>query len=237
MTIGSRLAGSAKNAGKIALIIFSCSLSAFLFRWGIYWLFGDKSSLDWALAIKICVASGAIWFTVFFTWNLVSLTLRKPLLDILDEETPESNLEKTPLSGFVAMEYFWLILNRTYVVFIAREGLYGWRAEGPRASSDPSYFEPYQEMVDDKDFMRDRRAIEKFSRLAGGFFLDRSTISSIQVIDRQKWGMGGIPHTGRIRVNLNTGKSREFILLGSVNPDGIRDKIATALRVGVLAGV
>ena len=29
------------------------------------------------------------------------------------------------------MEYYRLILNRTFVVFITPEGLYGWKAEGP----------------------------------------------------------------------------------------------------------
>jgi len=42
--------------------------------------------------------------------------------------------------------------------------------------------------------------------------------------------MGGIPHSGRILVSLSSGKSREFILLGSVYNDGIRDKMLATLN-------
>ncbi len=237
MRFSSNVSASAKYAIKLALYLSLSMLALSLVRWGIGRAFGDRYPFNWMFAVKFSVTMGAFWAVVLALWSFLSLARAQPTLDILDEETPESDLEKKALSGFVAMEYYWLILNRTYVVFIAPEGLYGWRAQGPRTNSDPSYFEPFQEMIEDNEFMRNRRVIEKLSRLAGGFFLDRSAIVSVEAVDRRKWGMGGIPHTGRIHLRLSTGQSREFVTLGSVNPESVRDRIAAALGVGVPTSV
>jgi hypothetical protein len=88
-------------------------------------------------------------------------------------------------------------------------------------------------MLEDKDFLRDRKAIEKLSLLRGGFFLEWSTIASVEADYRQKWGMGGIPHSGRIQVRLFSGQSRESILLGSVDKEGLRDMIVRVLGAQV----
>jgi hypothetical protein len=129
------------------------------------------------------------------------------------------------------MEYYWLILNRTFVVFVAPEGLYGWKAVGIVTNLDRTFYEPYQEMLKDDEFMRDHQAIEKLSRLRGGFFIERSAIASVAYDERQKWGMGGIAHSGRINVKLTDGKTREFILLGFAMGDELKDKIATTLGI------
>jgi len=236
MSLSSNLSASAKYALKLALYLSLSMLTLSLVRWGIGRAFGDRYPFDWAFAIKFSVIMGVIWAVVLALWSFVNLARAQPTLDILDEETPESQLEKKALTGFVAMEYYWLILNRTYVVFVAPECLYGWKAQGPMTNADPSYFRPYQEMLEDSEFMRNRQVIEKLSRLAGGFFLDRSLIVSVEAVDRQKWGMGGIPHSGRIQLRLGAGQSREFILLGNVDPVEVRDRIVSALGVGVLAG-
>jgi hypothetical protein len=126
------------------------------------------------------------------------------------------------------MEYYGLILNRTYVVFAVQDGLYGWKAKGPVSAGRPRFYEPYQEMLDDPELMRDRGAIQDLSKLSGGFFIRSEDISYVEVTDKRKWGMGSIPHSGRIRIGLTTGRSREFILLGSVSPEAIRDRILLA---------
>jgi hypothetical protein len=79
--------------------------------------------------------------------------------------------------------------------------------------------------------MRDRRAIEELSQLRGGFFIERSAIVSVEYDERQKWGMGGIPHSGRMKVKLVGGKNREFILLGCEIGDELKDKIVTTLGI------
>jgi hypothetical protein len=123
------------------------------------------------------------------------------------------------------MEYYDLILNRTYVVFVAPEGLYGWKAEGAVTAGQPMYFAPYSEMLKDSDLMNNRRAIKKLSDLAGGFFIPRSDILSADVINRKKWGMGAIPQSGRVKIRTVSGKSREFILLGQADAAAIQQSI------------
>jgi hypothetical protein len=129
------------------------------------------------------------------------------------------------LSGFVALECYGLILDRTFVVFIAPEGLYGWKAEGGLSTTRGMYFAPYANMLKDDELMRNHEAVRRLSRLQGGFFIPRADITSADVINKQKWGMGLVPHSGRIRIRIASGGSREFILLGSVDAKSIQQRI------------
>lgn len=130
--------------------------------------------------------------------------------------------QETGISGFVAMEYYAVILNRTFVVFVTPGGLYGWKATGPVPAGVPDYFRPCAEMLRDPRVMHDLPAIEKLASLKGGFFIPRSDIRSAEFNPKKKSGMGGIPHSGTILVSLTSGKSREFILLGQVDGEQIR---------------
>ena len=115
-----------------------------------------------------------------------------------------------------------------------RAFLYGWKFKGPVSAARPLFYEPFQKMLDDPELMRDRGAVEDLAKLKGGFFIPGSEIAYVEATDRSKWGMGGIPHSGRIRIGLTTGKWREFILLGSVSPEMIRDRVqssAASVRV------
>ncbi len=135
------------------------------------------------------------------------------------------------MSGFVGMEYYGLILNRTYLVFATTGGLYGWKVQGPVSNARPLFYEPYQKMLDDPELIRDPAAVEDLAKLKGGFFIPDLEIMSVIARDKSKWGMGGIRHSGRIRVNLTNGKWREFILLGCVSPDATRDRIVSSASV------
>jgi len=53
--------------------------------------------------------------------------------------------------GFVAMEYFALILNRSYLVFITEAGLRGWRFRGVVSSLEPMFYENAEALLDDPD--------------------------------------------------------------------------------------
>jgi hypothetical protein len=185
------------------------------------------------LGVRAQILAGRFGHLVLclFVWAWIAAARLQPVLEVLDEEPLPSQLSKSPLSGFVAMEYFWLILNRTYVVFIAPEGLYGWKVRGPVTNADRTFYEPYQEMLKDDEFMRDWQAIEKLSRLRGGFVIERMAIVSVEYNERQKWGMGGIPHSGRINVKLSDGKTREFILLGFAIGDELVNRMVATLGV------
>ena len=181
-------------------------------------------------------AIGALFagvFAVFFLWNLIGAIRAQPVYDILEEETPPSELLRYPVYGFVAMEFYWLILNRTFVVFTAPDGLYGWKTNGPVSNADKTYFEPYQEMLQDPDFTRDLPAIRKLAALPGGFIYPPSQIASITSDDRSQWGMGGIPHSGHVHVRLASGTTRKLILLGEVFPENVRDRMIASLGTRV----
>jgi len=123
------------------------------------------------------------------------------------------------------MEYYALILNRTFLVFIAPEGLYGWKVSGPVTTAQPDYFLPYADLLKDPDMMRDRDAMNRLARLKGGFFIPRSGIAGAEVNYNPKWGMGPIQHSGRVILRMTSGNSREFILLGTVDPDAVQQNI------------
>jgi hypothetical protein len=223
---------SAKVSALTALMLAAGTFCISLVRPGIDLLFGEKAQFHWLFAAKTSLAISAIWFGLYFVWSLILAFRSRPVYDILDKNPLEGNLLKKPMVGFVAMEYFWLILNRTYIVFVAPEGVYGWKIFGPVTNSNRTFYEPFQEMLDE-EFLRDKESITQLSHLAGGFFLDRSSIASISDDPRQKWGMGGILHSGRLSVRLNNGKSREFILLGCVDQDAICSGAAASLGIQV----
>lgn len=233
MVTRSRAAWCAKSAARSAFIVFLGVLIVSLVRPVIDLLSGEKLQFNWIPGLKFDLAFSSLWFCALFLWNLVSAIRQQPALDVLDDEPLQSDLRQPALAGFVAMEYFWGIFNRTFLVFIAPEGLYGWRVSGPVTNTNRTYYEPWEEMLKDNEFMRDRRAIQRLSRLHGGFFLGRAAIDRIEPDDRQKWGMGGILHSGRIHLFLKTGRSREFILLGVQFPEDVRDRVVSTLAGGV----
>ncbi len=228
---GIGIGSAAKNAALVAGIVTAGLLVSAAIR-GV----GHGSVVSGEKWIKAFLFS-ASWFTVtfliFFLWNLIRVVLAKPLNDVLAEETPEADLLRSPLYGFVAMEFYALILNRTFLVFVAPDGLYGWKATGPVTNSDRRYFAPLQEMVQDPELMRDIRAIRKLAALRGGFFFARTEIASVQSDDRGQWGMGGIDHSGHVQVRLVSDKKRKFILLGETIPEEVRDRISSVLCVGI----
>jgi hypothetical protein len=188
-------------------------------------LFDGNWNIDWRMIAKISAVFGVISFIFMFPYHYLTSVSSSEVEEILDQEPAYSNKHNALLTGFVAMEYYALMWNRTYVVFIAPEGLYGWKAHGYVTSEHPNYYQPYADLLEDPEMMQDYDAIRKLSELKGGFFIRRSNIITAEIIDKQKWGMGLIPHCGRIRIHLTTGKSREFILLGSVYPQSIQDNI------------
>ena len=217
----SRLIRSAIGAARGAAFIFPIAFFFGILRSALDSFFKGTPRPNWLLAFKVSAAFSALWFVAMSLYFFVTISLYSPVEEIFSEESAEPDVAQTPAKGFVAMEYYWLILNRTFVVFATIEGLYVWKAVGIVTSRDRLYFEPLAEMLKDPDLMRDRNAIGKLSRLRGGCFIPRSEIVKVDIIDKQKWGMGGIPHSGRIVVHLTSGKYREFILLGSVYSDDI----------------
>ena len=187
---------------------------------------------DWPLIFELTGFFGIGWFLILSLYTHFRLRANAPVEAILTQELPQSNEGETSLTGFVAMEYYGLILNRTFVVFIASEGLYGWKAAGAVNVARSMYFAPYANMLKDPELMRNRKSVQRLSHLKGGFFIPRPDIISVDVINKQKWGMGPIPHSGRVKIHTTSGRSREFVLLGSVDADSIQQRILHGTTLG-----
>jgi len=126
------------------------------------------------------------------------------------------------------MEYYLLILNRSYVICSYPEGLYGWKFSGPVSARVPLYFQPFEEIARDPDLVPGSEEFKELMEQSGSFFIPRPEIISAEYVSTRKWGMGPVPHSGKVYVHLRSGKTREFILLGK--QDG------QSVCAGVLSG-
>jgi hypothetical protein len=137
-----------------------------------------------------------------------------------------------PDNHFIAMEYYRLILNRTFLVLIARNHLIGIKVHGlvgvESYSLDGlllplhvdgdllnpySYMNPkYLKRIQNVDLLS-----ESFLKISSAnFIIKRSDIASVKYDPGKKWGMGYYPHDGKVYVTNNkNGDEREFIILGT----------------------
>jgi hypothetical protein len=193
-------------------------------------LFAGNQRFDWHFTVGFTAIIGTVWFCVQFVYTCYRFFATAPTEAILTSVQTNGNTANR-LAGFVAMEYYCLMLNRTFVIFIAPEALYGWKAEGIVTNMQPTYFQAYAQMLKDPSLMDNREAVQKLAGLKGGFVIPRSQIKAAELVQGNKSGMGGIPHTGRICIHLTSGRNREFILLGSVDAERIRQEILSGAPV------
>src|SRR5882724_8661037 len=99
------------------------------------------------------------------------------------------------LHGFLAMEYYSLILNRSFVLFTYPEGLYGWKFIGIVSSFTPGFFAPYEDVAANPELAPNSDEFKDLMKDSGSFFIDRSQIASVEYTSSRKWGMGSIPHS------------------------------------------
>jgi hypothetical protein len=148
-----------------------------------------------------------------------------------------SEFEFTSDNHFVAMEYYWLILNRTFLVLITNDALIGIKVHGPIGveSSDAltglvplaingdlqnpyAYISPkYIARIKDIDL----RLNDFLSANGANFRINKSDIIETTYDSRKKWGMGYYPHDGKVYVRTRDYKKREFIILGSQSGEKI----------------
>ncbi|HET9041014.1 MAG TPA: M48 family metallopeptidase [Gemmatimonadales bacterium] len=132
-----------------------------------------------------------------------------------------------PAWAFIAMAYYRLVLNRTYRVFVSDRSVSGARVRGlmsapasvgPQHADPEFYVQPalarrYDGVDPDSDaFLAIDRA---------NFRIPRETIVRMERITRRKWGLGGLPSSGRIVLHLQGGGRRELILLGHQDAEAI----------------
>jgi len=149
---------------------------------------------------------------------------------------------------FVAMQYYSLILNRTYLVLLTDSFMIGIQSNGLvsiKGGGDAftmavteklavsgdlnnplSYVNPnYIKRIENIDLLSD----DLLTKNKSNFRISYSDILTVKYDARKKWGMGYYPHDGKVYVKTNSGKTIEFIILGSQSGQSIRDLIAAKI--------
>jgi len=130
--------------------------------------------------------------------------------------------------SFVAMQYYALILNGTYVVSVDATGIAGRVCRGLTAVDDGNSSTSYVtaqlvvhgDLNDPNSYISD--ALTRPNR--ANFVLSHADITSVIYNPRKKWGMGPYPHDGRIVVETST-RRREFIILGNQSGREIAERL------------
>jgi hypothetical protein len=110
-------------------------------------------------------------------------------------------------------------------VLIDSAGLHGFKFRGTISALTPSFFRPYERLVDGSGPGPDSEEFRKMKKQGGSFFISRGHIVSVTFDPSPKWGMGPVQHSGKIKINTRAGKSREFVLLGLQDGEAVRAAI------------
>jgi hypothetical protein len=135
--------------------------------------------------------------------------------------------------SFVALQYYWLILNRRYLVVVGNHRIVGLRVGGVVVS--PNRYTPGMDSPNPLDYidsdLSDRYDhIDPFSDAAlkidaANFSIDRSSVRAATYFPK-KWGMGSVPYSGRIVLDPANRSPIELILLGEQDSLRICNKLA-----------
>ncbi len=153
------------------------------------------------------------------------------------------DLKLTENNCFIAMQYYRLILNRTYLVILTNNSLVGIVANGLVSAESPdmsanflvrkliirgdlnnpfSYVKnEYLEKVNWFDLEDD----EVLAQNRANFRIRYQDIRSVRYDPKRKWGMGNYPHDGKVYVETATGETMEFIILGNQSGELIKNRI------------
>ena len=133
--------------------------------------------------------------------------------------------------GFAAIEYYALIWNRSFLVYAAPNALYGIKFLGLLGSTkQPRYFEEAEKLLDNPWFVPGAEGFEESMKTSrANFVIPYSTIRDVTFDGTLKWGMGDVEHSGKLKLHMESGKTRTFVLLGHAYGEGIRRVILNAL--------
>jgi hypothetical protein len=135
--------------------------------------------------------------------------------------------------SFVALEYWALVLNRIYLVYVGDRMLSGACMGGPVMAL------PYPRAAWEQEWWLSDRQLRRYAgvdvqgpefrgRHWANFQLPRAEIADVWFDASPKWGMGTVPYSGRIHVAWRDGHRRELILLGRQDGPAIRDRLLPA---------
>ena len=133
------------------------------------------------------------------------------------------------------MEYYALILNRTFVVTVDDECLRGAKCRGltsvasggdPLTKALTSTLAVGGDLSDPGSYVDDR-LLRSTNR--ANFTILLRDISKVEYNPNKKWGMGYYPHNGRVYVGT-LDRTREFIVLGKQSGRDICTRLEAAVR-------
>lgn len=135
------------------------------------------------------------------------------------------------------MQYYGGILNRTVKVYVLEDMLSVATIGGPVAT--PMFVT--EEWYDPNFYIDQTLAskLKKFNPLSMPFLLmihkrnyqiKQSSIARVEYDPTDKWGMGSVPHSGKILVQTIDGNEHEFILLGSQDGAFVKSMIEQTMQ-------
>jgi hypothetical protein len=144
---------------------------------------------------------------------------------------------------FMAVEYYALLLNRTFMVLLTPTHLVGVKVNGmlsveggrdpltraiTRAMAVQDKTNPYAygqgkylKEVDKLDLAGE----EIIKKSSGNFRIAYADIAAVNYDPSKKWGMGPYPHDGKVHVTTKTGQKKEFIMIGEQDGAAIAQAI------------
>ena len=154
------------------------------------------------------------------------------------------DIELTDKNHFVAMEYYFLILNRTFLIIKTKDFLIGIQGNGlvsVEGGKDTltrqitSNLAIKGDLTNPYSYLKNKH-LEKIADLdlidgsilevnKTNFLIKTSDIKSATYNPAKKFGMGPYPHDGRVTIETYYNNKREFIILGNQSGESIANFI------------
>ncbi|WHZ28069.1 MAG: hypothetical protein OJF51_002867 [Nitrospira sp.] len=134
------------------------------------------------------------------------------------------------------MQYYGGILNRTVKVYVLEDmlsvAIVGGLLKAPMFMTEEWY---------DPNFYIDQTLAKEYARFApwsklfllvdkANYQIQRSLITRVEYDPTDKWGMGSVPHSGKILVQTIDGNEHEFILLDSQDGAFVKSMIEQTMQ-------
>ena len=137
--------------------------------------------------------------------------------------------------SFIAMEYYAIMLNRTYFLRVDDQKIVGSVCRGLTSvvgGGDPitreitSRLAIHGNLADPATYV-DEATLSRRHR--ANFSISLSKIRSVTYDPRKKWGMGYYPHDGRVII-VSQEQRREFIVLGEQSGSNIASRLRSSVE-------
>jgi hypothetical protein len=138
---------------------------------------------------------------------------------------------RRPAWSFVALEYHGMVLNRTYRVIVTETALCGAKVRGimsapisvTEAWKDPEFYP--KPKLQARYAGIDPVSAEFLAVDQANFRIAHQELESVELSRKPKWGMGGVPYSGRVLLNLRNGRTRDLVLLGHQDGEAIVERL------------